>query len=103
MKAKIFSNDFLIGTTELNIGDKSMDCVYGNFKPTEFLAFCQDQRNDDVLFEIRQYNHEEKFAISHLTWTSRKEKKGYPKTKMFKDFDKFKFIRMNPDRIDWGT
>lgn len=36
MKAKIFSYEQLIGTTELQIGDESMGAIFGNFIPTEF-------------------------------------------------------------------
>lgn len=35
MKAKVYSHKTLIGTTELNIGDESMGCVYGKFEPNE--------------------------------------------------------------------
>ena len=67
----------------------------------EFSAFCHDQRNDDVLFEIKQVNGNEKFAISHLTWSGKKEQDEYPKTEFFKDFNEFKIAKMNPDRIDY--
>jgi len=35
MKAKIFSHERHIGTTELRLGDESMGCLYGDFIPTE--------------------------------------------------------------------
>ncbi|WP_316789631.1 hypothetical protein [Pedobacter frigoris] len=35
MKAQVFSHEKHIGTTELRLGDESMDCLYGNFIPTE--------------------------------------------------------------------
>ncbi|WP_316834509.1 hypothetical protein [Pedobacter nutrimenti] len=35
MKAKIFSRDRCIGTTNLHVGDESMGGLYGNFLPTE--------------------------------------------------------------------
>ncbi|MCG8796621.1 hypothetical protein [Tenacibaculum finnmarkense] len=67
----------------------------------EFSAFCHDQRNDDVLFEIRQKTGNEKFMISHLTWSGKKEQEGYPKTEFFKDFNEFKIRKMNLDKIDY--
>ncbi len=94
---------------ELGNNDKSVLKIFSRksnqhiLAETEFSAFCSDQRNDDVLFEIRKVNLEEKFAIAHLTWTSKKEKEGFPKTYLFKDFDEFKFLKMNPDKIDWES
>ena len=35
MKAKIYSNTLLIGTSDLQIGDESMGCVFGEFIPNE--------------------------------------------------------------------
>ena len=35
MKAKIYSHNLLIGTSELQIGDESMGCVFGEFLPNE--------------------------------------------------------------------
>lgn len=35
MKAKIYSLRQLIGTTDLQIGDETMGCVFGNFVPTD--------------------------------------------------------------------
>lgn len=35
MKARIFSRERCIGTTELHVGDESMGGLYGNFLPTE--------------------------------------------------------------------
>ena len=35
MKTRIYSKKFLIGTTELIIGDLSMGNLFGEFKPTE--------------------------------------------------------------------
>ena len=68
---------------------------------SEFSAFCHDQRNDDVLFEIRKPNSDKKFALVHLTWTNQKEKRDYPSTKFYSDFDDFKYSRMYPDKADW--
>lgn len=36
MKANIFSNTNLIGTTELQVGDESRGCLYGVFLPTNY-------------------------------------------------------------------
>ena len=36
MKAKIYSHEFLIGTTDLSVGDESMGGVFGDFLPTDF-------------------------------------------------------------------
>lgn len=36
MKAKVFSNKQLIGTTELQVGDESMGGIFGDFVPTEY-------------------------------------------------------------------
>lgn len=35
MKASIYSHKQLIGTTELQVGDEGMGCVFGNFIPTD--------------------------------------------------------------------
>ncbi|MGL2993382.1 hypothetical protein [Flavobacterium sp. TSSA_36] len=35
MKAKIYSNKLFIGTTDLQIGDENMGCIFGEFVPTE--------------------------------------------------------------------
>jgi len=35
MKANVFSHKLLIGTTDLNLGDKNMGCVYGELIPTQ--------------------------------------------------------------------
>lgn len=68
---------------------------------SEFSAFCHDQRNDDVLFEIRKPKFEKEFALVHLTWTSKKEKEGYPNTTFYSDFDDFKYSRMYADKAEW--
>ncbi|MBK7009820.1 MAG: hypothetical protein IPH36_14910 [Saprospiraceae bacterium] len=68
---------------------------------SEFSAFCHDQRNDDVLFEINKPQFEKKFALVHLTWTSKKEKVGYPNTTFYSDFDDFKYSRMYVDKAEW--
>lgn len=36
MKANIYSNTNLIGTSELQVGDESMGCLYGVFSPTNY-------------------------------------------------------------------
>lgn len=35
MKAKVFSHEQLIGTADLQVGDESMGCVFGEFLPTK--------------------------------------------------------------------
>lgn len=35
MKAKVFSHEKLIGTADLQVGDESMGCVFGEFLPTD--------------------------------------------------------------------
>lgn len=42
---------------------------------SEFSSFCHDQRNDDILFEIKKPKFDKQFALVHLTWTSKKKKK----------------------------
>jgi len=101
-----FENELNI---ELGNNDKSLLNMFKRkskkhiLTETEFSAFCHDQRNDDVLFEIKQANRDEKFVISHLTWIGKKEKEGYPRTEFFKDFDEFKYLKMNPDKMDWES
>jgi hypothetical protein len=68
---------------------------------SEFSAFCHDQRNDDVLFEFKKQGIDKKFALVHLTWASKKEKEGYPKTTFYSDFDDFKYSRMCSDKAEW--
>lgn len=91
---------------ELGITQKS----FFNFlnKPTkhplagaEFSAFCRNQRNDDVLFELRKPNLDQQFALVHLTWTGKKEREGYPYITFYADFDHFKYSVMYPDKADW--
>lgn len=91
---------------ELGIAQKS----FFNFlnKPTkhplagaEFSAFCRNQRNDDVLFEIRKFNLDQQFALVHLTWTGKKEREGYRYITCYADFDDFKYSVMYPDKADW--
>jgi hypothetical protein len=91
---------------ELGIGEKS---IFGFLKTSErhilfdseFSAFCHDQRNDDVLFEIIKPEFEKQFALVHLTWTSKKEKEGYPHTTLYSDFDDFKYSKMYADKAEW--
>jgi hypothetical protein len=35
MTASVYSNTLLIGHTDLQVGDESMDCVFGDFFPTD--------------------------------------------------------------------
>ncbi|WOI23606.1 hypothetical protein [Nonlabens ulvanivorans] len=69
----------------------------------EISAFCHDQRNDDVLFEIKNANLDKRFALVHLTWTGKKEKEGYPITTFYKDYDEFKYSKMYPNKVEWGN
>lgn len=91
---------------ELGIGDKSFfDFINKTERhilfDSEFSAFCRDQRNDDVLFEIKNPDLEKQFVLVHLTWTGKKEKEGYPNTTFYSDFDDFKYSRMYADKADW--
>ncbi len=91
---------------ELGIGDKSFFDFLSNTTKhklfdSDFSAFCHDQRNDDVLFEIRKPEFEKQFALVHLTWTSKKEKEGYPNTTFYSDFDDFKYSKMYADKAEW--
>jgi hypothetical protein len=91
---------------ELGIGEKSFwDFLNKTEKhilfDTEFSAFCHDQRNDDVLFEIMKPNFHKQFALVHLTWTGKKENQNYPYTTFYSDFDDFKYSTMYEDKADW--
>lgn len=68
---------------------------------SEFSAFCYDQRNDNVLFEIRKPNFDNQFALVDLTWTNKQEKESYPNTTFYSDFDDFKYSKMYADKTDW--
>ncbi|WP_026995398.1 hypothetical protein [Flectobacillus major] len=93
-------------TKELGINEKSFFDILS--KPqkhilfdSEFSAFCHDQRNDDVLFEVKKQGLDKQFALVHLTWTSKKEKEGYPNTTFYSDFDDFKYSKMYADKAEW--
>jgi hypothetical protein len=91
---------------ELGINVKSLFDFFGKQEKhvlfdSEFSAFCHDQRNDDVLFEIKKQGLDKPFALVHLTWTGEKEKEGYPNTIFYADFDDFKYSRMNADKAEW--
>lgn len=64
-------------------------------------ALCKDQRNDDVLFVTHNPNSDNGFAVVHLTWTSKKEYKNYPRTDFYNDLGDFKFQRMDIDISEW--
>ena len=68
---------------------------------SEFSAFCHNQPNDEVLFEIRKHGFDKQFALIHLTWLSKKEKPGYPSTTFYSDYDDFKYSRMYTDKAEW--
>ena len=91
---------------ELGLSDKSFSDFLS--KPTrhilfdaDFSAFCHDQRNDDVLFEINKPNLDKRFALVHLTWTGKKEKDGFPSTILYSNFDDFKYSRMYANKGKW--
>jgi hypothetical protein len=91
---------------ELGIGGKSFfDFINKSAShilfDSEFSAFCHDQRNDDVLFEIKKPHFDKQFAIVHLTWTGKEEQEGYPNTEFYSDFDDFKYSRMYADKDEW--
>ena len=91
---------------ELGINEKSFLDIFRKHEKhilfdSEFSAFCHDQRNDDVFFEIRKPKFEKQFALVHLTWTSKKEEQGYPNTTFYSDFDDFKYSRMYADKAEW--
>lgn len=68
---------------------------------SQLFAVCHHQGTDDVLFRIDKTGLDSKFAVVHLTWKSRKENPGYPSTKLYKDFDDFKYNRMREDKLEW--
>jgi len=68
---------------------------------TEFSALFHDIRNDNVLFEIRKPNSDNKFALVHLTWIGKEEKHGYPKTTLYSNFNDFKISQMYNDKNEW--
>jgi len=67
----------------------------------DYSALCRDQRNDDVLFVTHNQNSDNGFAVVHLTWTSKKEHKNYPRTDFYKDFEDFRRQRMDIDISEW--
>lgn len=93
---------------EFGIGEKSFFNFLSNTKKhplfdSDFSAFCYDQRNGDVLFEIKKPEFGQQFALVHLTWTGKKEKEGYPNTTFYSDFDDFKYSKMYADKAEWET
>lgn len=93
-------------TKEIGINEKSFfDFINKKEKlilfDSEFSAFCHDQRNDDVLFEVRKHGFDKQFALVHLTWKGKGDKNGYPKTTFYSDFDDFKYSRMYIDKAEW--
>lgn len=93
-------------TKEIGINEKSFfDFINKKEKhilfDSEFSAFCHDQRNDDVLFEVRKQGFDKQFALVHLTWKGKGDKNHYPKTTFYSDFDDFKYSRMYVDKAEW--
>lgn len=69
-----------------------------------FSAIGTSDRNDDVLFEVRNNESEYSYAVVHLTWSNKPEKSVlYPSTNYYKDFDEFKYFKMYPDRNEWES
>jgi hypothetical protein len=66
----------------------------------EFSAVCKNERNDDVLFQIRKSDTHMKFALVHLTWISKKESKDYPITSFYNNFEQFKLSKIYSNEID---
>ena len=64
-------------------------------------ALCKDQRNDDVIFVTNNQNSDNIFAVVHLTWSSKREYKNYPRTDFYKNFEDFKTQRMDIDISEW--
>jgi hypothetical protein len=54
---------------------------------------------DDVLFLI---NDGPEVAVVHLTWSSRRESRGFPVAHLFSDLAEFMNSRMEADRIEFG-
>ena len=54
---------------------------------------------DDVLFQL---DDGPEMAVVHLTWSSRRERSGYPATQIFSDRSDFLSTRMEAGRIDFG-
>jgi hypothetical protein len=64
-------------------------------------ALCRDQRNDDVLFVTHNQTSDNGFAVVHLTFTGKKERKNYPRTNFYSEFEDFKSQRMDVDISEW--
>lgn len=64
-------------------------------------ALCKNERNDDVFFVTNNQNSDNGFAVVHLTWSSKKEYKNYPRTDFYKYFDDFKTQRIDIDISKW--
>ena len=54
---------------------------------------------DDVLFELAKGPE---VAVVHLTWSSRREPRGFPDTQLFANLSEFMSIRMKADGIEFG-
>lgn len=54
---------------------------------------------DDVLFLI---NDGPEVAVVHLTWSNRRETRGFPVAHLFSDLAEFMDTRMETDRIEFG-
>ena len=101
----VFENEL---KKELGLNVKSFFDIFSKqtkhkLSDAKFSANCQDQRNDDILFEITKPGIDKQFAVVHLTWISKKERGGYPSIIFYSDFDDFKYSRMYVDKADWES
>lgn len=69
----------------------------------EFSALCKDGRSDDILFAIHnvQTDSPKEYAVVSLTYKGKQELNGWPITKLYTNFDDFKYNRMYRDKADW--
>jgi len=57
------------------------------------------QDRDDVLFML---DDGPEVAVVHLTWSSRREPRGFPRANLYSDLSEFVNSRMEADRIEFG-
>ena len=64
------------------------------------ITLARRQDNDDVLFQI--FNYEFEFAVVHLTWSGNIDKQGkWPTTKTYKDWGDLYENRIKVDHEDY--
>jgi hypothetical protein len=68
-------------------------------------AFAKYGPNDDVLFEVIKDGEDNRLAVVHLTWISRKKEhlNHFPTTHFHLDFNDFEEKRMKPDNLEWNA